>query len=109
MSRPMLLMQESLLSDLWYRHSTGVPILTLIKQEQINITAPTLTKLINYMTQLENIDTENELNEPLYETVYLSLFPSWLEENELELVVQPHGWFYEGLFPLGKWIQRNKQ
>lgn len=104
MARPMLLMQEVLLSDLWSKQQVGVPVSTLIQQEELDITPPTLTKLLSYMSVLEQ--EEMKENELVYTMVYNSLFPDWLLVNEELLIMkQPHGWRYIGQFPLGYWKQ----
>lgn len=44
-------------------------------------------------------------NPEVYQMIYDSLFPQWLVENDETHVtmVQPYGWKYVGMFPLGKW------
>ena len=102
MARPMLLMQEVLLSDLWAKQQVGVPVSTLIQQELLDITPPTLTKLLSYMSILEQ--EEMKENEFVYQMVYSSLFPDWLTANEeIQIMKQPNGWKYVGKFPLGHW------
>ena len=103
MARPMLLMQELLLSDLWIRQQVGVPVSTMIQQDKLNITPPTLTKLLSYMSLLEQ--EEMKENPDVYQMIYDSLFPEWLVSNEeMQIMTQPNGQKYTGTFPLGHWI-----
>lgn len=103
MARPMLLVQEDILSDIWYKHSTGVPILALIRQENLKITSPTLKVLLNYMDALDTLEGSNDA---MYQIVYDSLFPEWLTEKEDQTVVQQtKSHRYQGKMPLGKWIR----
>lgn len=109
MARPMLLVQEDILSDIWFKHTQGVPILALIRQENLPITSPTLTVLLGYMTALEA--AEQSRNTEVYATIYASLFPAWLANDDEEIkppsvMQQPKSWFYTGKMPLGKWVQR---
>lgn len=104
MARPMLLMQEELLSILWQKQQVGVPVSTLIQQEQIDITPPTLTKLLTYMSALEDQALQKEENHDTYNMIYNSLFPQWLIDHEhVPIMRQPNGWKYVGQFPLGIW------
>ncbi len=103
MARPMLLMQEVLLSELWAKQQVGVPVSTLIQQELLDITPPTLTKLLRFMSILEQEELKE--NPDIYEMIYNSMFPDWLTSNEEVLIMtQPNGAKYIGKFPLGKWI-----
>lgn len=100
MARPMVLIQEPLLSELWYKASIGVPVSTLIEQEQLNISPPTLTKLLKCLTALEETTDDK-----VYSIIHSSLFPAWLEALEdVPIVSQPSAYKYIGQFPLGKWI-----
>ena len=102
MARPMVLMQEILLSILWSKQQIGVPIRTLIQQNKLNITSPTLAKLLSYMSILEQ--EEMKENEEAYSLIYKSLFPNWLLAHEdIQLMTQPNGWKYKGKFPFGYW------
>ncbi len=131
MARPMILMQEYLLSLLWNKYHMGVPVTTIIKQESIPLTPPTLTKLLKHMSLLEQ--EEMKENPDTYQIIYDSLFPKWLTDRLLDkdddiklltkvatgqlnpayiepqildgdIVTQPKSCFYEGTFPIGKWV-----
>lgn len=107
MARPMILVQEEFLSYLWRKYSIGVPINTLIKQEELNITSPTLTKLLHALDMIEL--TPMPMDDEIYNRIYDSLFPAWLVSMEEVYTVmsQPKGWVYTGNFPLGKWTNEN--
>ena len=134
MARPMILMQEYLLSMLWNKYTMGVPITTIIRQDNIPLTPPTLTKMFSYVDMLE--EEVMKENPDMYQMIYNSLFPDWLTEKlgeddwerltemingqpnikttvlELlpsDLVIQPSGWTYKGLFPIGKWSYNKKE
>lgn len=125
----MILMQEYLLSMLWNKYSMGVPITTIIRQDSIPLTPPTLTKMFGYMDMLER--EEMAESPEAYQLIYDSLFPRWLSDlaapedcdrlTELldgkpnvkcevlsllpnDVATQPQGWRYEGIFPIGKWV-----
>jgi len=101
MAMPITLMQEDILSILWHKAKMGVPVTTLIQQEGLNITSPTLTKLLSYVDFLE---TQNIIDdEDLYNKVYNSLFPDWVVYADNIIVKQPKGVVYEGNFPFGEW------
>lgn len=102
MAMPITLMQEDTISLLWHKSKMGVPVTTLIKQEDLNITSPTLTKLLSYVDLLEAQNVIDD--EALYNTIYNSLFPEWLtKEEDKDIVKQPAGVVYEGMFPFGEW------
>lgn len=106
MARPMLLVQEDIISDIWAKANDGVPLEALIRQYELPITSPTLKKLLGHVTALENADGKEELTE-VYDLIYASLFPEWLIANEDKPVVQQPEkvWYYDGLFPVGKWCK----
>jgi len=108
MARPMLLMEEAILKELYSKYSQGVPVLKLIRQYKLDllITAPTLTKLLSY------IDAANKTNDiTIRNTILASLFPTWLKERytlnrKLIAMPNPNTWFYTGKMPLGQWKKR---
>lgn len=101
MARPMLLINEQMLLRLHEQHEAGVPICKLIVKFNLNITPPTLTKLISYMSAMHTSKDASIIN-----TIRESLFPEWLKlnNNPANVVVkQPGTYRYTGKFPLGKW------
>lgn len=105
MARPMVLMQEDLLNEIWYKHAQGVPVLAVIRQFDLDgkITAPTLTKLLSYVTAMQ--DSSEEVSN----LIYKSLFPVWLTDNEAIIVTNPPDFYYTGKMPLGRWIKRGTE
>lgn len=106
MARPMVLMQEDLLNEIWYKHAQGVPVLAVIRQFDLDgkITAPTLTKLLSYVTAMESSSDDT-----VSDIIYASLFPVWLTDNEAIIVTNPPDFYYTGKMPLGRWIKRGTE
>lgn len=108
MARPMVLMQEDTLNELAYKYAQGVPVLAVIRQFNLEgkITAPTLTKLLSYMTAMQAESASTEVAAIIYD----SLFPKWLSDNEQNLIMSnPPEWYYTGKMPLGKWVLRGTE
>lgn len=104
MARKMVLVQEDLLSELWYLNSTGVPILHLKRQYELKVSHPTLAKLMGYMTAMESA-----VDEEVQSIIYSSLFPDWLTADEtVRHASPPKGWSYVGTMPLGEWVNANE-
>lgn len=76
----------------------GVPYSRLIKDLDLSMTVPTLTKLITaYDTFYNNAEMTAELGD--------RLFPSWLNLDCDKVQEAPEGWVYQGYFPLvGEWV-----
>lgn len=107
MARPMVLIKKSLLTAIYSKWADGVPTLMLIRQNSLEgkITAPTLTKLLQYMKILNTTD-----NDEVKRVIQESLFPKWLntevrKTNEA-IHKQPKEMAYKGRMPLGSWIVR---
>lgn len=105
MARPMILMQEALLKELYDKYAQGVPVLKLIRQYKLDakITAPTLSKLLSYMKAMHQADSNISI------IIYNSLFPNWLVTNTKLINSSPNNWFYSGQMPLGKWVIRDNE
>ena len=107
MARPMVLVQKSLLSAIYSKWAQGVPTLMLIRQHDLidHITAPTLTKLMQYMKAMSQTDSEE-----VKKVVQASLFPSWLtvavKQEKKPVHKQPKEVAYIGKMPLGHWEVR---
>lgn len=102
MSRPMVLMQEGLLELIYDKYVQGVPVLALIRQHNLDgkITAPTLTKLLSYMSAMEKSTSE------VAKIIYKSLFPAWLKvHKDTVIATSPINYHYIGKMPLGAWIE----
>lgn len=105
MARPMLLVGENLLTELHDKWKLGVPVCKLIQQYRINITHPTLAKLIRYY----DLSVQNTTNTDTILLIRASLFPDWLDmpEYSAAVVKQPPSYRYEGTMPIGKWVLNN--
>lgn len=108
MARPMVLIKQPLLVELFEKYAQGVPVLALIRQYRIDgkITAPTLTKLLGYMSNLEQAGNNLNANEQLYDLIHASLFPSWLNETTKPIMSSPSSYIYVGKMPIGKWLKK---
>lgn len=100
MARPMILIKQSKLDELWYKVAEGVPLCKLIRMHNLKITHPTLSKLIDYVSAADSC-TDSKAQK----LILASLYPAWLEEYDTDVVKQPSDWRYEGKMPLGKWVQ----
>lgn len=101
MSRPMLVMQRTLLSELHSKRAIRVPLTSLIEQHKLDITHPTLSKMLQHYDALIRI-THKETAE----LISASLFPEWMNSKD-KIQTQPSDWYYTGHFPMGKWVKRN--
>jgi len=110
MARPMLLIRQPLLTELYSKYRDGVPVSKLIAQHALGITPPTLTKLLMYM------DAANEAkHDEVGQIIYASLFPEWLQDEpnvteigkHKDVVLQSPQWRYTGKMPIGNW-ERNE-
>ncbi len=97
MARPMILIERDMLTGLYDENLLGVPYAVLVRVHKLQMTAPTLSKLLEYF------DTYNTVPDALREQIGNSLFPEWLTEVEQK---QPPDWFYVGVMPHGKWERR---
>jgi hypothetical protein len=102
MARPMLLIPKPLLEQLYYENTEGVPVSVLVRKHSLNITHPTLTKLIACLQYVDKAKPE------VKNIMLSSLFPEWLKnasmaETDKPVHKQPSTWRYTGKFPLGKW------
>lgn len=101
MPAPMYLIQQPLLTTLAEQAKIGVPVKVLVRKYELDITSPTLSKLIGHMQAY--LDCSNPKSKAIIEA---SLFPNWLMfRDDKQLVRQPPSYKYEGSFPLGKWIK----
>lgn len=106
MARPMLLIPKPLLEQLYYENTEGVPVSVLVRKHNLNITHPTLTKLISCLQYA------HEAKPAVKKIILSSLFPEWLEDVnntsiDKPVYKQPSTWRYTGKFPLGKWEVNN--
>lgn len=101
MARPMLLIQKDLLIELHDKHIKGVPVSRLIKDHNLDITSPTLSKLLTHFEASEKAKEQNSKD-----LILASLFPPWLGESNKDIVLQPQDWVYHGRMPLGEWEWR---
>lgn len=105
MARPMLLMEETALNELYLKYSQGVPVLKLIRQHKLDnkITAPTLTKLLSYVTAMNKTDDKN-----IAQIIHNSLYPKWFTDRPSLCIIQsnPYKFYYHGKMPLGEWRER---
>lgn len=98
MARPVILIQEQILSELYDKHKEGFKYNTMLRKYKLHITAPTIKKLIMCYSIYVNVDDNTK------HIVYKSLFPEWLvRQVQLQNTVN---WVYKGTFPLGSWQRK---
>lgn len=105
MARPMKLMRPQLLNKIYAEHTMGVPVVKLLKKHNIDLTSPTLAKLLNYRHMLEKANAEG--NTDAATIIERSIYPKWLTEQDEDILLQPPTHFYSGSMPLGEWQQHN--
>ena len=110
MARPYILIQQEILMEVTDLHIKGVPVSKLLRDFDLTIAAPTLQRLINYLSIANNSvqDGEKLLPNPTRDRIYNSLFPEWLDGIDQDEVSQPPDWYYKGTMPLGRWCKRKK-
>ena len=84
------------LAELQKLRTLGVPIKRLLLDHNIDMTIPTLVKLLDVYADFEvdkNIETYN------------ALFPAWIVPHIESVQIQPNKWRFYGKFPKGKWIK----
>lgn len=108
MARPYVLIQREILIEIEELHHKGVPTRKLVRDFDLSIASPTLQRLINYLSLANRSIVDGKQSLKSREIIYGSLFPEWLEAIDRDEVSQPPDWHYEGIMPLGKWVQRKK-
>lgn len=94
-------MQESLLKTIHEKRKLDVPLTKLIQQHKLDITHPTLSRMLTHYEALVSPD----IVQANAERIRASLFPEWLA-GPRAVVSQPADWYYTGMFPLGEWRRR---
>jgi len=94
------LIAEPLLKDLAEDFNKGVPLATLIRNYQLEVSPPHLRKLLFIYSQI----LDESMPERHARTLRASLFPAWLTEG---VQVQPDNWGFLGKFPLGNWEEQD--
>lgn len=96
------LVPNEVLNEALLRQSYGVPITRIIADYNLDISRPLFVKLLDcYQLSQTTQLTEEERNSSI---IYKSLFPDWLDSDNMQVQEQPEGWAYEGRFPWGKWV-----
>ena len=91
MAKKRKLVPEPLLKKATELLDIGVPMSKVIRDQDLDISAPALATLVKYYKQ----DAA---------PIYLSLFPEWLDS--LVITEQPDNAVYNGYFPLGQGLER---
>lgn len=73
----------------------GVPIRKIIRDNDLDISGPHLSKLLDWV---------DELNQENNTIIHDSLFPQWLDTDGDKVQEQPIHYNYSGRFPKGRWI-----
>lgn len=104
MARPILLMKKDTLAPIYEKREIGVPLTKLIEQYHLNITHPTLARMIDNYAALDS--AKNKCIKDLLEK---ALFPSWLVNQNNQVCKQPKDWYFAGIFPYGEWKERSNE
>jgi hypothetical protein len=87
----------------------GVPLKKLLRESNLPISAPSVAMLLKHYARIAIDDTNPELTKAISSAdiaTVLSLFPSWLDNQGEPVQTAPENWSYDGLFPFGKWVER---
>jgi hypothetical protein len=99
--RPKKLLPYNILEQLVNALELGVPLSAAMRQQSIKMSQPAVAKLVKQFR--ESFGSEDH-----HIAMYDSLFPSWNKTSYAygAVIEQPEGWYYEGYFPYGEWVQR---
>lgn len=86
------LISPKLTSTIQSRMDLGVPLTTIRKQLELDISYPALQKLLEVIKKLND-------------STVASVYPEWLEQDSLTIQEQPDNYKYVGYFPYGEWIR----
>lgn len=94
--RPIKLIRQDLLEELYEKHTYGVPYTELVKRYDLPIIPITLKSRLKWYGDALTAPEE------VRAMVFASLFPVWLTER---VQSQKHTkYLYEGVMPIGRWI-----
>lgn len=85
----------TVLRELTDKCALGIPLATLVKHTQLDISRPALAKLVTAYKSSNN------------HTVHASLAPVWVDQDYDEVQEQPANFVYVGKFPYGEWYEVN--
>ena len=95
------LVPKTLLADIAKLRQLGVPLRKLIRDHELDISGPHLTKLLDTFGDLRT--PINIYDKKIEQVVCASMFPAWLDNNSLTAQDQPDNYKYVGRFPIGEW------
>ncbi len=104
MARPIKLVKRKILFEIAELHKDGVPISFLIRKFKLNITPPTLSKLVDYTLKFIDCEQTNQATAALL--IHHSLWPEEFKFDR-DVITQPNNYAYIGKMPLGKWVNRD--
>lgn len=87
------LLNKLMLDDIQRLLDIGVPLAKIIREAELEMSQPSVTKLLKWYKQSQLPTGETAC------IITLSLFPKWLAYEQ----EQPEGVEYKGYFPLGEW------
>lgn len=101
MGRQYILVAENMLLPMYNKWQEGVTMSRLLKDSELSITLPTLSKLLKDIELLK----KNQNCKPDYLVINNSLFPKWAQLLAIDIIYPAeYGYHYEGKRPWGKWI-----
>lgn len=99
------LIPPAILNTLYFSHKQGVPLTRLIRDHELCISSPHLSKLIYWYGELES---KKSFNKDQLNIIAENLFPIWLTDRPTSPKVQqqPNTYTYKGKFPFGQWEEK---
>ena len=97
------LIRADVLQDLHADVKRGVPVALAMRKylPEDSMTRPTVVKLLaanNLINQCLELGHNTKADQ-----VIDSMVPTWLDSQGAAVQEEPHGYTYEGVFPLGRW------
>ena len=92
------LIPENIMEEIVHLHGLGVPKAKIIRDLELDMSNPHLTKLIG---MYQFVYRKGTLSVEYRERIKFSLFPAWLTDEQR---VQPENYSYVGHFPYGMWV-----
>lgn len=94
------LLPEDVLVEAVSRSNMGVPHTRIKKDLGVELSLPKFNELLKWYKYTQKVPHSGNGN--TQETVWLSLFPSWIKQTQ----IQPDDWKYRGTFPFGEWYRQ---
>lgn len=109
MARLPILVKKDILLKAYEKWQIQVPITKIKQQLGLNISLPTLAKLIDWLDLANLLKAQsNSTNNELVAKIFASLFPEFVKfKNGINETTPPSNYQYKGLMPFGNWKKLN--